>query len=163
MTAALLRLNLGCGPLVYLGELGVDREATPAVDVRADLRALPFRSGCAEFVRLDHVLEHLEGRYALGVLTEARRVLAPGGRLRVGIPDLRACCQAYLDSRTLADKIYWVRILYGAQTHAGEYHKGGYDADSLRDLLEAAGIREIEITADEDRDEGLCLRAEGVA
>ncbi len=156
-----MRLNIGCGPLAIDGEIGVDREATSAADVRADLLALPFRDGCAEFVRLDHVLEHLPGRLAVRALLEARRVLKAGGTIRVGVPDFDAMCQLYADAKSLADKALLLRWFYGSQAHQGEYHQSGWDGQTLQDLLKAAGFRVERVFAD-PRLEGECIAVEGV-
>lgn len=158
----MLRLNIGCGPVAIDGEVGIDRERTSAADVRADLVALPCRDGVAEFVRLDHVLEHVEARRAVPALLEAYRVLAPGGRVRVGVPDLAATCLAYAQAGTLADKALLLRNLYGSQAHPGEYHKAGWDTETLRDLLESVGFVSVEVQPDPDREEGICLEAEAV-
>lgn len=157
-----LRLNVGAGPLHWPGEIGIDREAVSAADVRADIMALPFRDGSAEFVRLDHVLEHQEGRYAVPALLEAYRVLVPGGRLHVGVPDLTATCRAYVESDDLQEKAALLRNLYGSQTHQGEYHRSGWDTQTLADILTCVGFAAIIVAPDPDRDEGICIQAEAV-
>lgn len=155
-----LRLNLGCGPLRLPGELGVDRESTSAADVRADILALPFRNGAAELCRLDHVLEHLPVRLAVPALLEARRVLQPGGRIRIGVPDLAATCRRYAESTSLREKAWLLRSLYGSQAHDGEHHKSGWDAQTLADLLSICAFVDVQVGPDPDRDEGICLKGE---
>lgn len=157
-----LRLNIGCGPLSLPGEIGVDRYRTLACQVQGDIMALPFRDEAAEFVRLDHVLEHLPGRQAVPVLLEALRVLAPGGTMRIGIPDFRASCQAYIDTDRLDQKAAMQRWFYGSQAHPGEFHQSGWDSQTLEDLLVVVGLADVVVSEDPDRDEGICLKAEGV-
>lgn len=84
-------LDVGCGEGRFLppGGIGLDvdearlREARSrsARLVRADAHALPFRSGSFETIYANRVLNDA-GRID-EVLTEIRRVLAPGGRLLV--------------------------------------------------------------------------------
>ncbi len=155
-------LNVGCGPLRIDGEIGIDRYPTPAVDVIADLLALPYPDGSVDRVRLDHVLEHLPGRLAVPALLEARRVLRTGGGIRVGVPDLAATCRAYAEAPTLADRALLLRWLYGSQAHDGEYHKSGWDTEALLDLLLAVGFEAVNVRDDTGRDEGICIVAEAV-
>jgi predicted SAM-dependent methyltransferase len=74
----------------------VDAFEHPGLDLRWDLRdALPCESGIAELVYSEHVLEHLEYDNAAQVLQEVYRVLAPAGRLRLGVPDAGLYMTAY--------------------------------------------------------------------
>jgi predicted SAM-dependent methyltransferase len=52
--------------------------------------AWPLADESADGVLMNHVLEHLDCQEALAALREAQRVLAPGGVLRVGVPDPEA-------------------------------------------------------------------------
>ena len=62
-----------------------------------DLRQpLPFADGRFDVVYHSHTLEHLEQREGERLLQECRRVLAPGGVLRVVVPDLEQIARAYL-------------------------------------------------------------------
>lgn len=155
-------LNVGCGPLRIPGEIGVDRYPTAAVDVIADLMALPWSAGSVDQVRLDHVLEHMDGRLAVPALLEAQRVLRPGGSIRVGVPDLGATCRAYAEAESLADRALILRWLYGSQAHEGEYHKSGWDPMTLADLLTCVGFDQVSVREDAERDEGICIVAEAV-
>jgi len=64
-------------------------------DVR---HGMPFESGSLDVVYSSHVLEHLERLDALGLLVECRRVLRPGGIMRVVVPDLEALVRNYVES-----------------------------------------------------------------
>lgn len=58
----------------------------PSIDVLADFdRALPFADGTADFVICSHVIEHVADPF--GMLDEIRRVLRPGGRAVVVVPN----------------------------------------------------------------------------
>lgn len=160
-------LNVGCGPVRLPGELGVDLHPTAGCDVRGDLLALPFRDGIADRVRLDHVLEHQPQRAGVAVLREAHRVLKPGGRVVVGVPDLADYCRHWLEADTegdLQEKALMLRGFYGNQVHAGEVHRAGYDRQTLADLLAAVGFDDVAVETDEgpDRTEGWCITARGV-
>src|SRR6185436_11823915 len=93
-------LDLGCGAGRFLtlapGGIGVDvaaaaLERARANAPRADLRrlddpdgALPLAHGEVDLVWCSETIEHVAD--ALGLLQEARRVLAPGGRLLLTTP-----------------------------------------------------------------------------
>lgn len=158
-------LNVGCGPTRIAGEIGVDLHPTGGCDVQADLMALPFRDGSVDGVRLDHVLEHLDQRAAFAALAEARRVLKQCGTITVGVPDLAQYADAWLEGPvSLAEKSMLLRGIYGGQTHAGEYHRSGWDADILIDVLGAVGFRDVHVRDDDGpfRTEGYCITASGV-
>jgi len=160
----MVALNVGCGPVRYEGEIGVDLHPTGGCDVQASLMALPFRDNSVDAVRLDHVLEHLDQRAAVGALLEARRVLKQWGRITVGVPDFGQYAAAWAAASDLAEKAALLRGIYGGQTHAGEYHRSGWDPALLRDLLEALGFALVDVGPDDGpfRLEGYCITATGV-
>lgn len=58
---------------------------------------LPLTADCVEWVYAEHLIEHVPPRVAVAWLTEVRRVLMPGGVLRLTTPDLRRYVEGYLD------------------------------------------------------------------
>lgn len=58
---------------------------------------LPFEAGCVDWVYAEHLVEHLPVPVTIGWLREVRRVLAPGGLLRLTTPDLRRYVEGYQD------------------------------------------------------------------
>ncbi len=64
-----------------------------------DLRkGIPFPDGVFDAVYHSHVLEHFSKSEALPFLKECRRVLKPGGIIRVVVPDLERMARLYLES-----------------------------------------------------------------
>jgi predicted SAM-dependent methyltransferase len=59
-------------------------------------RPLPFADACVDWVYAEHLIEHVSLREGIGWLTEVRRILAPGGLLRLTTPDLRRYVESYL-------------------------------------------------------------------
>ncbi|MGQ0737263.1 MAG: class I SAM-dependent methyltransferase [Acidobacteriota bacterium] len=92
-----LRLHLGCGLRATPGWLNIDAVEQPGLDVRWDLRdPLPCEAGVAALIYTEHVLEHLEYEDARALLRELYRLLAPDGRVRLGVPDAELYMQAYI-------------------------------------------------------------------
>jgi len=66
------------------GYVNLDLFSMPGVDVAADAEALPFPAGLFTRIECDAVLEHV--RDPVQVMSEMRRVLAPGGYLHLVTP-----------------------------------------------------------------------------
>ena len=96
--AGRLRLDLGCGPGLYLGHLGRPLVAADAAQamvrtavaahpdvagVRGDLTALPFRSDGLAGVWASKAHQHVPAAALPGALGEIQRVLPVGGRLEL--------------------------------------------------------------------------------
>lgn len=90
-------VNVGCGPIYHPDWLNFD--VTPSdeqvhyLDVR---KGLPLQQGSVDACFSSHVIEHLTPAAAEKFLLDQRRVLKPGGILRVVCPDLAEICQTYL-------------------------------------------------------------------
>jgi len=81
-----LRINLGCGPMKYEGWTNVDFDEKYNPEVIADARALPFEDNTVDELYSSHLLEHFG--YEEPVLEEWHRVLRPGGKITIVVPDL---------------------------------------------------------------------------
>lgn len=154
-----LKLNLGCGPLREVGEVGVDLDpAAAGCDVAANLLSLPFPDGTVAQARLSHVLEHFPYRMAPTVLLEVARILEPGGRVIVGVPDMLATCKAWVEADELADpvrrlsgKAIVTRHMFGSQSHRGQEHQSCFDRETLADILTCCGLADVKVENDEER------------
>jgi len=91
-------LNLGCGARHHPDWVNVDFTSGSPDVLAHDLKTpLPFPEGIFDAVYHSHVLEHLPRAAAPGFLAECRRVLRPGGVIRVAVPDLERIARTYLD------------------------------------------------------------------
>lgn len=96
-TAHATKLNVGGGkghPRLP-GWAIVDLRET--ADIRVDISRdpLPFADGTIEVIFTSHTLEHIVPQRLGFVLDEFRRVLRPGGVLRIGVPDIALAVRAY--------------------------------------------------------------------
>lgn len=92
-----MRLDWGCGPEHHDGWLHSD--LFPWGDhldhVGDILEGLPFGEGTFECIVSHHALQALPWPSTVMALQELRRVLVPGGVLRVSVPDIVAAIYAY--------------------------------------------------------------------
>jgi len=143
-TRPLPKLHLGCGRRYIPGFIHVDLDDFPHVDYRHDVRTLPeYGDDAVGLIYACHVLEYFDRVEVLEVLREWRRVLAPGGTLRVAVPDFAALVEVY---RKYGELGRVVGPLYGRisvrtpQGPAVAYHRTTYDFESLDAVLREAGF-----------------------
>jgi len=71
--------------------------SAPGVLVHDLTRGIPLPDASCQVVYHSNLLEHLPHMSALPFLVECKRVLVPGGIIRIAIPDLEAVCRLYLE------------------------------------------------------------------
>jgi SAM-dependent methyltransferase len=90
-------VNIGCGTVIHPAWINLDLEPRlPGVRSWDLRRGLPLPDGTVDACYSSHVLEHLRPAEVDRLLREQFRVLRPGGRLRVVVPDLALICRHYL-------------------------------------------------------------------
>lgn len=81
-------LDIGCGRKKISGAIGIDFSSMSDADVVLDLNTgvLPFDDDSVDFIFSSHTLEHLTTEGFMHVMTEAYRVLKPGGQFKLVVP-----------------------------------------------------------------------------
>lgn len=87
-------------------------------------KPLPYGDSTVDFILIEHCLEHVNSREALGFLREALRILVPGGVIRICVPIL-----SRINDRA-----------HAADLITGHGHQMVYSLQSLQDMLFAAGF-----------------------
>lgn len=142
-----MKLHLGCGDRYIEGFVHIDINDSPHIDHQSDLMSLPFLSdNIASVIYSSHTLEYFDRDEVGHVLREWRRILCPGGVLRIAVPDFAAIVEIYhrfsdIEHRGILGPLYgkWPIGLGGQHV----YHKTAYDYKSLETTLTASGFKEI--------------------
>jgi predicted SAM-dependent methyltransferase len=142
-----LRLHLGAGTHRPAGGwVNVDILGM-SPDLYWDLgRQLPFPDGAAQAVFLEHVLEHFTLAAGLDLLDECRRVLAPGGIVRLGVPDFGRYLESYAGDGELVERLRPgrpTRLVAVGEVALGHGHRSVWDAETLELVLTEAGFSEV--------------------
>lgn len=190
------RLNLGCGPNAPAGWVNVDGSWNAWLSNHAYLRRtlrtfgvigknspgaqwnvrplvhdltkpLPFEENSVAAIYGSHVLEHLYLADAQRLLGECKRVLRPGGVIRLVVPDLHSMVASYMKNKNAgrpspserigaADKLNEKLGFRSPAPPSGNFlfkfyslwkdfhhHKWMYDSDSLIRYMETAGFTAV--------------------
>src|SRR5262249_18115380 len=159
-TACELKLHIGCGQRYLSGWINIDIHPAPLA--MNALWNLPFSDGSARYVFVSHMLEHLFYPHdAHKFLADVYRVLAPGGIVRIIVPDIAQCIEAYATDNQLFFEsrrktwTWWPEKrtrLEDFLAYAGaapepaslfDAHKFGYDFETLQRALTDAGFKNV--------------------
>jgi len=92
-----------------------------------------------------HVLEHMDFTGEIqNALKEWFRVLTPGGKIYISIPDLDVLARLFLNKDlSLDDRFYVVKMIFGGHIDQHDYHKVGLDEELLTNFVSNAGFTNI--------------------
>lgn len=96
------KINLGCGSVFVDSPDWVNFDfspVTPSVKRANLLKRLPLPDNNVLLVYSSHFLEHVPKKKVSAVLNEIFRILSPGGRVRLVLPDLEEMARSYLALR----------------------------------------------------------------
>jgi SAM-dependent methyltransferase len=143
------RLNWGCGSWTLPGWINADVKEDLGIDISCDIRdGLPIPDDSLDYVVSIHALPMIPYPDLVPVLVELRRVLKPGGVLRLSLPDLERAIDAYRRGerdfflvpdehvRSLGGKLIVQLLWYG-------YSVTLFTTDFIEELLRSAGYREV--------------------
>lgn len=134
------KLHLGCGRVALPGFINVDLFDSAQADIFCDITRLPFEPGGFDLIYASHVLEHVHRRMIGATLHHWAEMLAPGGVMRLAVPNFEAVCQWYMAGNKLDDVM---GLLYGGQNHPRNNHFVTFDRQTLTKDLERAGLKDV--------------------
>ena len=144
------RLQWGCGDRPAPGWINADRSFIEGVDLQGDIRdglALPDHS--VDYAVAIHALQGLQWHDIPIALAELKRVIKPGGVLRLGLPDMDLAIAAYQrgdadhfcvpdhDAKAIGAKLVTYLIWYGSTCTP-------FNFDFASEVLERAGFRDVQ-------------------
>ncbi len=141
----LMRLHIG-GREAREGWKILDVEDRPEVDFVTDMRDLSMidDASCSD-VYMSHVLEHVALGEVLPVLNDLHRILAPGGKLYIAVPDTEVLAEMLLDPELdTPSKFFVMRMMFGGQMSQHDFHCIGFTFDFLVDYLAAIEFESVE-------------------
>lgn len=150
MATTVRRLNWGCGGHTLPGWINSDQKEGPGIDLTCDIRqGLPLETGSIDYAVSVHALPEVPYDGLVPVLGELRRVIKPGGILRLCLPDLLKGVRAYErgnrdyflvpdeDAKRLGAKLVVQLIWYG-------YSRTLFTGDFIEEMLVKAGFSRVE-------------------
>jgi len=125
-----MKLDLGAGDVSPEGFTALGRAHG------SEIYPLLYADASADELRASHCLEHYPFRQVRAVVMEWARVLKPGGKLRIAVPDLAEISRRYLEGEAQPTEAFIV----GGQTDENDYHRAVFDREKLREVMAAAGL-----------------------
>jgi SAM-dependent methyltransferase len=157
-----LRVNVGCGNFPILPDqvpggpwVNIDEDPACAGDLVLRVPPLPYGDNEVDELYLGQVLEHHDYMDGQALLRECLRVLKPGGKCGVTVPDTRAIVQKYLAGESCVVELpraqFWdlldldaVGHLFLYSTVQRSHHRWSYDSDTLARAMSRAGFVRLE-------------------
>lgn len=141
------KLHLGCGKRNFPGFINVDLADYPHIQHRRSVDDLsPFEDASADLIYASHVLEYFSLPQVSKVLAEWRRVLKPGGVLKLAVPDFENLTKAYRQSGdvlSIQGPLYGFFEIISTGENKILNHKVAYDFRLLKKILEENGFGEV--------------------
>jgi len=104
-----------------------------------------FEENSITAIYASHVLEHLSHRNELmNVLANCRKILSPGGKFYISVPDMSVLCRLFLKENISVDQRYELMLmLFGGHKDEYDFHKVGCFEDFLTLYLMNVGFTDI--------------------
>lgn len=147
-----MKLHLGCGKRYISGWINVDAvrvNGHQSPDLITDrLDQLPYPDGSISEIMAIHLFEHIYPKDADRMLREWFRLLAPGGKLILEMPDVYKSAKNLvkeIDSGIAPSNKWSMWPIYGDNPNGTEYdcHKWGWTYKTLAPLLFSAGFENV--------------------
>jgi predicted SAM-dependent methyltransferase len=143
-------LHLGSGGIYINDFINLDADPYSNCDIVCNVEKLKINSNCVQVLYNSHIFEHINQKNAKLVLQEWFRVLEPGGKLYISVPDCEVLYKIYLDNlpdydnnkKNIVDLTN--SIIYGGQSNRFDYHYNGFSFQTLRFLLFSVGFSNVD-------------------
>lgn len=128
-------LNLGGGGNIIEGALTADLD--PRADTYMDAtKALPFADASIDLIFMEEFIEHISKDAGATLLAECRRVLKPGGSMRIATPDLNWLGASVINGTISCDLVNSTFYDHG--------HRYIYSRAEMANALTRAGFSDVQ-------------------
>ena len=151
VTKDAVKIDMGCGPDKDEGYIRCDIDPKQQADLICPMWDFGFisqRYPFVEEVRCKDAFEHLPFGDVSKALGCWRKLLQPGGKLEIQVPDLKWACEYAIEhAEGTFDESYnsFARIFGHASIGRHMEHNWGYTQNSLKSLLQAFGFENVEV------------------
>lgn len=139
-----MKLHLGCGHRYLPGYQHIDIQDGENIHIQCDIKNLSefIHSSTVTEIYACQVLSYFSREELPQVLSEWYRVLKPGGRLRLSVPDFSVLCKFYNAGLSLD---WLIGTLYGRCKINNQYiyHKTTFDCHSIIKILNENKFKNI--------------------
>jgi predicted SAM-dependent methyltransferase len=137
-----LYIHVGCGEVNHPKFVNVDGMPHRHIHyVRAIDNLAPIDTDSAALLYASHCLEHFPMAEIPRILAEWRRVLRPGGILRLSVPDFDRLLVIYNQHGEDIETI--LSMLLGGQDRRYNFHHAVFTKRSLTKFLDRCGFRDV--------------------
>lgn len=159
---AVRKLQIGAHVCALPGWLNTDLYPQSVTDVSLDAtKTFPLPDESFDYVFSEHQLEHISYSEGVEMLGECRRILRPGGKIRLAVPSLDRLVELVKPTRTdlqeryirYSSQFFWPSVQNPGPCFAFNSafmywgHKFIYDKATLRYTLEATGFMQVQFFA----------------
>ena len=140
----LMKFNIGCGWRDFgKGWVHIDGGDYDHID-SSDIFLKDYDNNSAELIYASHFIEYFDRDEIISLLIRWKNILKPFGILRLAVPDFEVMVNLYLKDEYFLE--FFLGPLYGKMKmgKTAIFHKTTYDFNSLKQLLEKAGMRNIQ-------------------
>ena len=143
-------LHLGCGSNYLKDFVNADfyhnfkfwKKPDYIIDWQLDFRQkLRCENHTFRGVFTEHVIEHLSHLEAQNLFQELNRVMKKGGYIRIVVPDLEQCVEAYCLAKKNNIKIEQARLIWSLTQNWG--HRSVWDFALMEEVLASSGFINI--------------------
>lgn len=146
-----IKLNLGSAGTDYPEYLSVDLYDKRA-HILMDITKLDFDDESVEEILASHIFEHLNPYHVQGILDKWFRVLKPGGKLIMEMPNIEELCRRFTTTNDRLKRYGILNAIFGSvnTTDVGgpdeitSPHLFGWWPESVHEFLSGAGFINIE-------------------
>lgn len=174
-----MKIHVGCGPNILEGYENIDLVPQSTKVREGTLINIPFEDSVADEILAEHIFEHMDFQEEPKGWQECYRVLKPGGKLIIEVPDFEWMCQIFLKANDDFKEFYklgavdhyfgngraldqrWsivTTMFFGNQNGAGQFHKTGYTDKKIRAIADMVGF-EVQDMKFYDNKGGQAIRA----